>query len=75
MMLLALPFAYHHSRAGSVSTKIFAGIMLGLGFHLSNRLFSHMGLLNDWPPLFSATFPALLFLLAAVGMMWRVERR
>lgn len=75
MMLLALPFAYHHSRAGSVSAKIFAGIMLGLGFHLSNRLFSHMGLLNDWPPLFSAIFPATVFLLAAVGMMWRVERR
>jgi lipopolysaccharide export system permease protein len=75
MMLLALPFAYHHSRAGSVSTKLFAGIMLGLGFHLSNRLFSHMGLLNDWPPLFSAIFPALLFLFAAIGLMWRVERR
>lgn len=75
MMLLALPFAYHHSRSGGVSGKVFAAIMLGLGFQLFNRLFSHMGLLNDWPPLFSATFPMLTFLLAAVGMLWWVERR
>ena len=75
MLLLALPFAYHQVRAGGVSAKIFSGIMLGLAFHLLNRLFAHLGLLNDWPPLFSATFPTMLFLVAAVGMMWRVERR
>jgi lipopolysaccharide export system permease protein len=75
LMLLALPFSYHHSRAGGVGGKVFVGIMLGLGFHLLNRLFAHLGLLNGWPPLFSAIFPTLLFLLVAVGLMWRVERR
>src|SRR5262249_20375499 len=39
MMVLALPFAYLNVREGGVSTKIFAGIMLGLGFHLISRLF------------------------------------
>ena len=33
-------------REGGVSSKIFTGIMLGLGFHLANRLFGHLGLLN-----------------------------
>ncbi|HEX4985448.1 MAG TPA: LPS export ABC transporter permease LptG [Burkholderiales bacterium] len=75
MMVLALPFAYFQVREGGVSGKIFTGIMLGLGFHLSNRLFGHLGLLNAWPPLFSAVFPTLAFLGAAVFMMWRVERR
>ncbi|HYJ18358.1 MAG TPA: LptF/LptG family permease [Burkholderiales bacterium] len=54
---------------------MFTGIMLGLGFHLSNRLFGHLGLLNAWPPLFTAIFPTVAFLAAAVWMMWRVERR
>jgi len=58
-----------------VSAKIFAGIMLGLVFHLLNRLFAHLGLLSDWPPMFSATFPMLFFLGAAMVMMWWVERR
>lgn len=75
MMLLALPFAYRHSRVSSVSSKVFAGIMLGLGFHLLNRLFAHLGLLNDWPPAFSALFPTALFLAAAIAAMWWVERR
>lgn len=75
MILLALPFAYYQTRAGGVSAKIFTGIMLGLGFHLLNRLFGHLGLLNDWPPLVSATFPTLVFLGVALGMMRWVERR
>lgn len=75
MMILALPFAYIRARDGGISAKIFAGIMLGLGFHLASRLFGHLGLLNAWPPLFSAAFPTLLFLVAAFAMLYRVERR
>ena len=75
MMVLALPFAYFQVREGGVSGKIFTGIMLGLGFHLSNRLFGHLGLLNAWPPLFTAISPTVAFLGAAVWMMWRVEKR
>jgi lipopolysaccharide export system permease protein len=75
MMVLALPFAYFQIQVGGVSGKIFTGIMLGLGFHLTNRLFGHLGLLNAWPPLFSAIFPTLAFLGAAVLMMWKVEKR
>lgn len=75
MLILALPFASHQLRSGGVSAKVFGGIMLGLSFHLLNRLFAHLGLLNDWPPLFSAVFPTLFFLCAALGMIWWVEKR
>jgi lipopolysaccharide export system permease protein len=75
MMILALPFAYMNVREGGVSTKIFAGIMLGLGFHLVNRLFGHVGQLAAWPPLLAAFTPTLLFLLLAVVMIRRLERR
>lgn len=75
MMLLALPFAYHRPRSGAVSARVFAGIMLGLGYHLLNRLFAHLGLLNDWPPLFSAVVPTLVFLGVAVVLIWLVQRR
>jgi len=75
MMIIALPFAYSRTREGGISGKLFGGIMLGLGFHLASRLFGHLGLLNAWPPLFSAAFPTALFLLGGVGMLWWVERR
>ncbi|HUW39344.1 MAG TPA: LPS export ABC transporter permease LptG [Rhodocyclaceae bacterium] len=75
MMALALPFAYMQDRMGTVSIKVFAGIMLGITFHLLNGLFSSLGVINSWPPFFSAITPSALFLLMAAGMIWWVERR
>ena len=55
--------------------KVFAGIMLGITFHMLNGLFSNLGIINSWPPYFSAITPSALFLLAAAGMLWWIERR
>lgn len=74
MMALALPFAYLHFRSGGVSLKIFTGIMIGVSFQLANNLFSHLGLLNTWPPLVTAGLPSILFLLTAVAVLRWVER-
>jgi lipopolysaccharide export system permease protein len=74
MMALALPFAYLQSRSGGVSLKIFIGIMIGVSFHLLNNLFSHVGLLNTWPPVATAVTPSICFLLAAITALWWVER-
>ena len=74
MMALALPFAYLHFRSGGVSLKIFTGIMIGVAFILINNLFSHVGLLNTWPPFLTAVIPSLLFLMLAVFGLWWVER-
>ncbi len=75
MVVLALPFAYIQSRQAGVGAKIFAGIMLGLLFHVLGRLFSHLGLINDWPAFASATIPTITFFCLAVGMLWWQERR
>lgn len=75
MLALALPFAYMQDRMGAVSIRVFAGIMLGIGFHMLNGLFSSLGVINSWAPFFSAITPSVLFLLAAAGMLWWVERR
>lgn len=74
MMALALPFAYLHFRSGGVSLKIFIGIMIGVSFQLLNNLFSHLGLLNTWPPLATAVLPSATFLLVAIGALWWVQR-
>ncbi len=75
MMVLALPFAYYEPRLGGVGAKVFAGIMLGIGFVMLGRLFTYLGLLRDWSPFWSAPLPTLLFLSLAMGMMWWGERR
>lgn len=75
MMLLALPFAHFQRRQGGVGAKLFTGIMLGLAFHFMNRLFGHLGLLYDWPPLLSAVMPTLTFLAIAMALIYAQERR
>jgi lipopolysaccharide export system permease protein len=74
MMALALPFAYLQSRSGGLSLKIFIGIMIGVSFQLLNSLFSHIGLLNTWPPFMTAIAPSALFLFAAISACRWVER-
>jgi lipopolysaccharide export system permease protein len=73
MMLLALPFAYHSTRAGGIGGRIFAGIMIGLAFYLLNSLVARVGLLYHWPPALAALLPAVLFALAAVLLLRRTE--
>jgi lipopolysaccharide export system permease protein len=75
MVVLALPFGFLHQRSGGASAKIFAGIMLGIVYQVMNRVFVHLGLLNDWSALLSAVVPTLLFLIAGIFMLFWVERR
>jgi lipopolysaccharide export system permease protein len=75
MVALALPFGYVHNRVSGVSLKIFSGVMVGVLFHMLNGLFSNLGIINSWSPFLSAIAPSTLFMLAAIGMIWWVERR
>ena len=75
MLLLALAFAYRPPRVGGAGGRLLLGILLGLGFHLSNRLFSQFAQLLDWPAPLSASAPTLVFALAAGLAIWRMERR
>jgi lipopolysaccharide export system permease protein len=75
MLLLALPFAYAPPRASHLSGRVLLGLLLGLAFHLLNRLSGHLGLLYDWPAAASALSALVVFSLGAAFALWRVERR
>jgi lipopolysaccharide export system permease protein len=75
MMILALPFASYHRRAGGSSAMIFIGIVLGLAFHFFGRLFASLGALNEWQPFVSATAATGMFLLLGTLMLLWTERR
>ncbi len=75
MMILALPFGFLQQRSTTTATKIFIGMFLGVVYQILNRVFSHLGTLNDWTPFFSAVAPTVLFLIAGLTMLAFVERR
>jgi lipopolysaccharide export system permease protein len=75
LMVLAIPFALVSARAGGVGLRILFGILIGMGFYNAGKLFSHMGLLNDWPALLSAGMPVVIVALAATVGLRLAERR
>lgn len=75
MIALAVPFALTHDRTSAASVKVFLGVMLGVGFHLLNGLFSNLGVIHSWTPALAALTPSVLFLVAAAVMLFMVERR
>ena len=75
MLVLALPAAYIQARGGALGLKVFLAIVAGIGFHLANSLFSHLGLLNDWPAPLVAAIPSLIGLAAGLLMLWQLQRR
>lgn len=76
MLGLALPFAYLQARGGSISWKVFGGIMIGISFMVFNNLSGHLGLLQDWSPWVAAAAPGLFYLLLSLGAFaWLVRYR
>ncbi|HUN91180.1 MAG TPA: LPS export ABC transporter permease LptG [Burkholderiaceae bacterium] len=75
MMMLALPFAYLHVRSGTLTLKIFSGVMIGILFYMMNKLFSNLGSLNTWPPVVVAALPSLVMLGIALSALYWIERR
>ena len=76
MVVLALPFAYLHFRAGGATAYVFMGVMIGISFFLLNNVFGYIGNLRAWEPWLAAASPALLYSLASLGAFgWLVLRR
>lgn len=70
MLMLSLPFVFASQRSGSVGQKMFIGILLGIGYFLLNRLFTHLGLANGLSPAVSTLIPLTMFsLLAFLGLL------
>ncbi|WP_066565492.1 LPS export ABC transporter permease LptG [Snodgrassella sp. CFCC 13594] len=75
MALVALAFTPQQSRHGNMGLKLFFGICLGLAFHFAGRLFGFTSQLYGVPTWLSAFLPTLLFLLLAIYLIRRQEKR
>ena len=76
MVVLALPFAYLHFRAGSTTGYVFGGVMAGISFFLLNNVFGFAGNLQQWSPWLTAAAPGLIYTFASLAAFgWLVLRR
>lgn len=61
MLVLALPFAYLHFRAGGITAYVFGGVLIGISFFVLNNIFDYFGNLLNWSPLLTAAAPSLVY--------------
>ncbi len=76
MMVLALPFAYLHFRAGNIAGYVFIGVLVGISFFLLNNVFGFVGNLRNWQPWLAAAAPGLIYSVLSLGAFgWLVLRQ
>ncbi len=75
MMTIAAPIGFLQTRRGGVGSKVFIGIILGVGFFMLNQLALNIGMLNKWHPWVTAIVPNLVVLLLALGALLLMENQ
>lgn len=73
MMMLAIPFIFGPLRSSTMGSKLLAGATVGFGFHIMNRFFGPVSQVFQWPPLFAALGPTILFAFIGLYLMRRVK--
>ncbi|MCX4187767.1 LPS export ABC transporter permease LptG [Methylophaga sp. OBS4] len=71
MVLLAVPFVFGPLRSAPIGGRILAGTLIGIGFHLFNQSFQHMGLVFGLLPWLASAFPTMIF----AGLAWLMNSR
>lgn len=73
MVVLAIPFVFGTLRSVSIGQRILVGVLVGLGFHLMNKMAGYVGVVYQVDPIVSATAPAAAFLILALILLRRVK--
>lgn len=75
MITIAAPISFVQTRHGGVGSKIFIGILIGVGFFMANQLALNLGMLSQWPSWVTALLPSLLALGLALMALAFIENR
>lgn len=69
MLLVALSFIFGPLRSVTMGARIIMGVVTGIVFHLSDKIFGPVVLVYDLPPALGATIPSVLFVFVAIVLL------
>ena len=75
MVTIAAPISFMQTRRGGMGTKVFIGILIGVGFFMVNQLALNLGMLTQWAPWVTALLPSLFALILALLVLLIIENR
>ena len=70
MILLAIPFVFGSQRSSSTGKRITLGVLAGISFYVFTQVVTHLGASFLWPPMFIATFPAIVVIMILLFISW-----
>jgi len=73
MVFLAVPFVFGPLRSVPIGGRIVSGALVGIGFHLFNQSFQHMGIVFGVLPWLAAIFPTAFFALVGWYLMKKIR--
>jgi lipopolysaccharide export system permease protein len=68
MVLLAVPLVLVGGRAIRLGERATIGALIGLGFQMFQEMFTNLGLVAGFPPVVTASVPALAAITAVVAL-------
>jgi len=71
LVLVAISFVFGPLRDGTLGFRIFAGVMMGVLFRLSQDLLGPASLVYGFPPVYAAALPVLLCVVAGTLLLRR----
>lgn len=73
LICLSVPFVFGSMRSASMGLRIMLGILIGFLFYMLNQLFGPITLVYQFPPLFAAVIPTVLFFVIALLLLSRAR--
>lgn len=71
MVLIAVPMVKSYSKMMAVGQRVFLGCLVGIVFHIISQIAGHIGIVYNFNPALSVTFPTL-FMLGVI--IWLLRR-
>jgi lipopolysaccharide export system permease protein len=71
MVLIAIPMVKSYSRMTAIGQRVFLGCLVGIVFHFISQIAGHMGVVYNFNPALSVTFPTLLMLAVIIWLLSR----
>jgi lipopolysaccharide export system permease protein len=62
MLMVSTPFVIGVKRGISSGARILIGVVIGMSFNVLDMSFAHLGLINEFNPIFTAALPSVLML-------------
>jgi len=73
MLMVATPFVIGIKRGSSMGGRLMAGVLIGMGFNILDKITNHMGLVYDLNPIIVALLPGTLVFITACYAINKVK--